>query len=80
MPGLPDADARGAGDDPVDEFKEENDDPVYLKYMFDGAASIAELSAELRLADQLDKQSAGGWRLAEPVASGWAHLTREAEA
>jgi hypothetical protein len=78
MPELPDAAPRGVGDEPADEWDEENDDLLYLKYMFEGAASITELTAALRhLADELDQQGAAGWRLAEPVCNGYAHLKRE---
>ena len=77
MRDVPDAELRGVRDDPAEGWDEENEDLVYLKYMFEGAASIAELSAALRrLADELDQQGVAGWRLAEPVCSGWAHLTR----
>jgi hypothetical protein len=73
-----DTGVRAVGDDPADEWDEENDDLVYLKYMFEGAASIAELSSALRrLADELDQKGAAGWRLTEPVCNGYAHLKRE---
>jgi hypothetical protein len=66
-------------EDGDDEWDEENNDFVYLKYMFDGAASIAELSASLRqLADEFDRQAAEGWSMTDPVDSGHVHLTREA--
>jgi hypothetical protein len=69
---------RAVGEDPAEEWDEEDDDLVYLKYMFEGAASISELSAALRrLADELDQKGAAGWRLPEPVCSGYAHLVRE---
>jgi hypothetical protein len=73
-----DASGRAVGDDPADEWDEEKDDLVYLKYMFEGAASITELSAALRrLADEFDRKGAAGWRLTEPVCNGYAHLVRE---
>jgi hypothetical protein len=40
-----DATGRAVGEDPADEWDEEKDDLLYLKYMFEGAASITELSA-----------------------------------
>jgi hypothetical protein len=65
-------------DDGDDEWDEENNDLIYLKFMFEGADSIGELSASLRgLADEFDRQAADGWRLGGPVDSGHVHLTRE---
>jgi len=62
-----------------DDRDEENNQFLYLKYEFDGAATLAELSAALRaLAEHVDSQAAGGWRLSDPVDSGRAHLKREA--
>jgi hypothetical protein len=65
-------------DDGDDEWDEENNDLIYLKYMFEGAASVGELSASLRqLADGLDRQAAEGWSMAGPVDGGHVHLVRE---
>ncbi len=51
------------------------DDSLYLKYLFEGAETLADLSAALRaVADDLDQKARAGWRLAEPVEGGWAHL------
>lgn len=61
-----------------DEFDDATSDTIYLKYMFEGAATVAELSTALRrLADEIDRQGASGWRLAAPVDNGYAHLTRD---
>jgi hypothetical protein len=61
-----------------DEWDEEDNDLLYLKYLFEGATTLAELSAALRrLADDLDRQASQGWRLMAPVNGGWAHLVRE---
>ena len=54
------------------------DDLVYLKYQFEGAASLTDLSTALRsLADDLDIRQEAGWRLATPVDNGYAHLVHE---
>ena len=61
-----------------DDWDDENHEPLYLKYGFEGAASLAELSAALRcLAADLDLRAASGWRLDAPVDGGWAHLSRD---
>ena len=61
------------------DWDEENNQFLYLKYEFDGAATLAELSAALRaLAEDVDSQAAGGWQLSDSVDSGRAHLKREA--
>jgi hypothetical protein len=63
--------------DEDDEWDDENNDVLYLKYCFEGAASIAGLSTSLRLlADDLDRRAAEGWSLISPVDGGYAHLTR----
>jgi hypothetical protein len=68
--------------DPDDEYEEddwdeENNDLVYLKYCFEGAESLGVLSELLRsFADHLDEQANDGWYLNAPVAGGHAHLTR----
>jgi hypothetical protein len=54
---------------------EDADDDWYLKYAFEGVASLSALSAALRaVADDFDAREAEGWTLAEPVDGGWAHL------
>jgi hypothetical protein len=59
---------------------DENFDPYYLKYCFDGAVGLAELSARLReLADDFDERAAGGWRMQGCVEGGWATLVRDPE-
>jgi hypothetical protein len=64
-------------DDSDDEF-DENSDPLYLKYCFEGASSISELAAALRqLAGDLERRAVDGWRLHGSVDGGWAHLIRE---
>ena len=66
-------------DDYEDEYDDERSEPLYLKYCFDGAASLDELAGALRgLADDLERRGAEGWRLDSPVDSGWAHLVRDA--
>lgn len=61
-----------------DRWDDELDDVVYLKYQFEGAASLTDLSTALRsLADDLDVRQEAGWRLATPVDSGYAHLVHE---
>jgi hypothetical protein len=60
-------------DDAEDDHDLENH--LYLKYMFDGIGSLTDLSVSLRaLADEFDERARTGWRLAQPVDSGWAHL------
>jgi hypothetical protein len=63
-----------------DEWDEENNELLYLKHMFEGCGTLAELSLRLRgLADELDRMSTDGWRLVQPVDTGYAHLVREGE-
>jgi hypothetical protein len=59
--------------DPMDEADDDRHD--HLKYGFDGAQTLAELTASLRAcAETLDARAAFGWRLDSPVDGGWAHL------
>lgn len=65
------------GPEQDDDWDDENNESLYLKYGFEGAATLAELSAALRLlAAELDLRAAGGWRLDAPVDGGWAHLSQ----
>jgi len=64
--------------DPMDEADDDRHDPIYLKYCFDGARTLAALAASLRtVAEALDARAASGWRLDSPVDGGWAHLVRD---
>ena len=66
-----------AVDGEADEWDEENNDLLYLKYCFEGAATLADLTAMLRsLADELERRVTDGWRLVEPVDGGRADLMR----
>jgi hypothetical protein len=67
----------------VDEFDDWNDDlddrghdSLYLKYMFEGLPTLADLAFALRaLADDLDSRAAVGWAMEQSVDSGWVHMT-----
>jgi hypothetical protein len=62
-----------------DEDIDDASDSMYLRYCFEGAASLAELVAALRLlADDIERRRREGWRLSDPVDGGWAHLVRDA--
>jgi hypothetical protein len=61
------------------EWDEESNELLYLKYMFEGCSTLADLSVRLRgLADELWRRSTEGWELAQPVDRGHAHLVRGA--
>ncbi len=77
MPDLTDPRPDAWDDD--DAFDDEHEDFVSLKYLFEGATTLAALSTELRrVADHFDEQTAAGWRLASPVENGHVHLVRDA--
>ena len=65
--------------DPMDEADDDRHDPIYLKYCFDGARTLAELAASLRALAETPRRAraASGWRLDSPVDGGWAHLARD---
>ena len=64
-------------DDFDDELVDPDRDLHYLKYAFDGAATLDDLAASLRrYADGLIGRRAEGWQLEEPVDGGWAQLVR----
>jgi hypothetical protein len=56
-----------------DEF--DSEELLYLKYCFEGHASLGQLaSALLELAVVLEAREGDGWTLAHPVDSGWVCL------
>jgi hypothetical protein len=58
-----------------DEDDDDRQDQLYLKYCFEGAASLPELASALRaLAEDLDRRAGKGWRLGTPVDGGWVQL------
>ena len=64
--------------DDEDDVDEETNDLLYLKYCFEGAASLSDLAAGMRsLADELDLRAADGWSLAGPIEGGHARLVRK---
>ena len=62
-----------------DAFDDGRSDPIYLKYCFEGVATLPDLAGALReLAAELERRVGNGWTLDAPVEDGWAHLVREA--
>ncbi len=64
--------------DDTDVFDDDQFDSISLKYCFEGAETLVDLSGALRaLADSVDERATDGWRLNSPVEGGWAHLVRD---
>ena len=61
-----------------DDWDDENEDVLFIKWLFEGVVSLPDLAAAFRtLADDLDERAGSGWRMEQPVDGGHAHLRRD---